>query len=450
MALGTKRIPLTLSLSKTDVTDQFSCSMFNMYIPIYSPSLTVTLIFYSETLAVQPESAAHQSKYIIMLVHQHCCLPGYFTGIWTFAMVILCSLTLEPACSVKIISDNNYYYEASDISITLNCQFTLDPEDLGNLDIQWNIVPPNTQEDDKLILLYTQSIIHNNLYAPLNNRIYFKSPKPQDGDASISITDLKLTDSGKYQCKVRTLAGEQIKDIFLTVFERPNKPVCCVDDEPVLDTNIRLRCRSSQGTPPIKYIWTKLSENKMLTPDAHFDAPGGDLHLDKITERDSGAYRCTVQNFVGMEDCELILKITSLSTVIDGNGHIAGTTAEITAGVGVKRCELIPNVTSPSTVIDRHGPIAGTTAEITAGVGIEDPESILSMTSASTVIDGHGPIASTPAEITAGVGIKGRELMLNITSPSTVIHGHGPIASTPAEITAGVDIKGRELIKYSS
>ncbi|XP_051250934.1 uncharacterized protein LOC127372034 isoform X2 [Dicentrarchus labrax] len=34
--------------------------MFNMYVPIYSPALTITLMFYSETQDVQPE--AHQSK----------------------------------------------------------------------------------------------------------------------------------------------------------------------------------------------------------------------------------------------------------------------------------------------------------------------------------------------------------------------------------------------------
>uniref|UniRef100_A0A8P4K5F0 Ig-like domain-containing protein n=1 Tax=Dicentrarchus labrax TaxID=13489 RepID=A0A8P4K5F0_DICLA len=282
-----------------------------------------------------------------MLVHQHCCLQGYFAMLWTVAMRILCTLTPEQAYSLKITSDNNHYYGTRDRSVSLNCKFTLDSEDLEDLDIEWNIVPPNRQE--KLILWYAQSLIHNNLYAPLKNRIYFTSHEPQDGDASLSITDLKLTDSGTYQCKVRYLAREQIKDILLTVMERPDKPVCYMDDEAVLNTNIRLRCKSSQGTPPLKYRWAKLSVNRMLDPDAFVDAPEGDLYLDKITERDSGTYRCTVQNLVGMEDCELILKITSPSTVIDGHGPIAGTTAGITAEVGLEDCEPVLNITSPST-----------------------------------------------------------------------------------------------------
>lgn len=127
-------------------------------------------------------------------------LGHHYGWLWTFAMIILCALTPEPACSPKVTSDNNYYYVARDRSVSLNCEFTLDSEDL---DIEWNIVPPNRQEDDKLILWYTQGMIHNNIYAPLKNRIYFTSPEPQDDDASISITDLKVTDSGMYQCKVR-------------------------------------------------------------------------------------------------------------------------------------------------------------------------------------------------------------------------------------------------------
>ncbi|KAL7400562.1 hypothetical protein ABVT39_014105 [Epinephelus coioides] len=324
-------------------------------------SMIISFVFKEMEVAVQPESAADLSKYIIMLVHQHCCLPGYFTVLWTVAMMILCALTPEPAYSLKITSDNNYYYGASDESVSLNCQFTLDSEDVENLDIEWNIVPPIRQEDDKLILRYSQSTIHNNLYAPLKNRIYFTSPEPQDGDASLSITDLRRKDSGTYQCKVRNLAREQITYIFLIVMERPDKPVCYMDGEAVLDTNITLRCRSSQGTPPLKYRWKKQSGNRMLPPDAFVDARRGDLYLDQITERDSGTYRCKVRNRVGMEDCELILKITSPSTVTDGHGPTAGTTAEITAGVGMEDCEPVLHITSPPTVIDGHGPTAGTT-----------------------------------------------------------------------------------------
>ena len=185
-----------------------------------------------------------------------------------------------------------------------------------------------------------------------------------------------------------------------------------MDDEAVLDTNIRLRCKSSQGTPPLRYRWAKFSVNRMLDPDAFVDAPEGDLYLDKITERDSGTYRCTVQNLVGMEDCELILKITSPPTVIDGHGLIAGTTAGITAEVGLEECEPVLSITSPSTVIDGRGPNTGTTAEIKEEVGMEDCEPVLSITSPSTVIDCRGPNTGTPAEIKAGVGMEDCELVL--------------------------------------
>ena len=64
---------------------------------------------------------------------------------------------------------------------------------------------------------------------------------------------------------------------------------------------------------------------------------------------DSRVYCCTVQNLVGMEDCELILKITSPSTVTDGHGPIAGSTAEITAGVidCAQHCNAHPSHLQP-------------------------------------------------------------------------------------------------------
>ncbi|KAM7390925.1 hypothetical protein PAMA_008906 [Pampus argenteus] len=92
-------------------------------------------------------------------------------------------------------------------------------------------------------------------------RVHFTSLDPQNGDASLSLKDLRLTDTGTYQCKVKRLPKMDIKNIFLTVMERPSKPVCYIEDE-------------------------------------------------ATAERDCGTYLCTVESLVGMEDCEVTLSIT--------------------------------------------------------------------------------------------------------------------------------------------
>ena len=49
----------------------------------------------------------------------------------------------------------------------------------------------------------------------------------------------------------------------------------------------------------------------MLHRDAFGNTIDGTLYLLKITEQDCGTYHCTVQNLVGMEDCEVTVSITS-------------------------------------------------------------------------------------------------------------------------------------------
>ena len=217
-----------------------------------------------------------------------------------------------------------------DSSVTLTCEFVAS-ENCQPREIEWNIVPPNRAEDDKLIIHYTGGQIYNHLYDPLKGRLHFTSPEPQNGDASISITDMKLEDTGSYQCKVRCLPELGLKTFILTVMERPSKPVCYMDGQPVVNQDLRLRCKSSKGSPPLTYRWSKTSGNRMSPHSAFVDRIGGDLYLDKITEHDSGSYLCTVESLVGMEDCEVIL---STAPPAVNSTHVA-------VGVGVTVIVLI-------------------------------------------------------------------------------------------------------------
>ncbi len=247
-------------------------------------------------------------------------------------MGILCLFTTRPTPALEIISHIKHYYVAIDSTVTLNCEFAVASENCQPTEIEWNIVTPNTEEDDKLIIHYPGRWIYNNLYDPLKGRVHFTSPEPQNGDASISITDLKLKDTGSYQCKVRCLPELGLKTFILTVMERPSRPVCYMDSQAVANQDLRLRCRSSKGSPPLTYRWSKTSGNRMLPHSAFVDRIGGDLYLDKITEHDSGSYLCTVESLVGEEDCEVILSFTAPPTV--NYGHVV-------AGVGVAVIVLI-------------------------------------------------------------------------------------------------------------
>ncbi|XP_036947937.1 coxsackievirus and adenovirus receptor homolog isoform X2 [Acanthopagrus latus] len=257
-------------------------------------------------------------------------LPTKF-GLWP-VLGILFLFTTRPTPALEIISHIKHYYGVLDSAVTLNCEFAVASENCQPREIEWSIVPPNRAEDDKLIIHYTGGQIYNHLYDPLKGRLHFTSPEPQNGDASISITDLKPEDTGSYQCKVRCLPELGLKIFILTVMERPSKPKCYIDSQPVANQDLRLRCRSSKGSPPLTYRWSKQSGNRMLPHGAFVDRTGGDLYLDKVTEHDSGSYLCTVESLVGVQDCEVILSFTAPPTV--NYRHVA-------VGVGVTVTVLI-------------------------------------------------------------------------------------------------------------
>uniref|UniRef100_A0AAX7SU19 Ig-like domain-containing protein n=1 Tax=Astatotilapia calliptera TaxID=8154 RepID=A0AAX7SU19_ASTCA len=169
-------------------------------------------------------------------------------------------------CALEITSHIKNYYVARDSSVTLNCEFVFESENLGYTEIAWNIVPSDKQQDDKIIIWCTGGVIYSNLYEKLKNRVHF------------------LTDMGTYQCKVKRLPEFGMKIFNLFVMERPSTPVCYIDGEAEEGNNLRMRCRSSQGTPPLGYNWSKANGNKMLPQSAFVDTIAGDLYLRKITE----------------------------------------------------------------------------------------------------------------------------------------------------------------------
>uniref|UniRef100_A0A665UE33 Ig-like domain-containing protein n=1 Tax=Echeneis naucrates TaxID=173247 RepID=A0A665UE33_ECHNA len=230
------------------------------------------------------------------------------------------------SCALEITSQNKYYYVARDSSVTLQCEFVLASDNLAHTEIEWIIVPSDRDKDEDVIIWYTGGIIYDNLYGPLKQRVHFTSPEPQDGIASITVTDLKHTDSGTYQCKVKKLPDIASKNLILSVMERPSKPVCSVEGQAVAGRDLRLRCRSSQGTPPLVYRWAKRNG---LPLHAFVDTIMGDLYLKKISERDCGTYLCEVESLVGKEECEVVLSFTSLPTKDYGPDTIAAAVVSV-------------------------------------------------------------------------------------------------------------------------
>ncbi|XP_062870671.1 coxsackievirus and adenovirus receptor homolog [Trichomycterus rosablanca] len=200
--------------------------------------------------------------------------------------------------------------KASGESVTLECGFTLAPEDAGPLDIEWTLQPSDNQREEKVIILYSGDRAYEDYYPPMKGRVHFNSPDPKNGDASITLIGLKASDTGTYQCKVKKVPGLGSKKILLTVMVRPSKPRCTIEGTQYVGNEVTLRCKSTDGTSPLQYSWEKTTGNKLLPANAALDPAAGTVKIKNATAVVSGSYRCTATNRVGAEQCMLELSIT--------------------------------------------------------------------------------------------------------------------------------------------
>ncbi|XP_061882182.1 coxsackievirus and adenovirus receptor homolog isoform X1 [Entelurus aequoreus] len=241
------------------------------------------------------------------------------TSVLWYLVSVLAFCTTSLVCAFGISADKTSYYALKGSSVILDCKSTRPSIFLKCSVVYWEFLIP--KEGAKIFLLMD----HGQMYVahkPLKDRVKFTSPNPCDGDASIRITDLRMSDTGKYACNLRENARYFWKNMTLTVMEELSTPVCAVQGEPVAGNVVTLQCTSSQGTPPLKYSWTKTSGNQMLPPNSTEDTSGGTLLVNRLSEDDCGSYLCTVESLNDTKHCEILLECpSSPPTTSDATKH---------------------------------------------------------------------------------------------------------------------------------
>ncbi|XP_018104330.1 coxsackievirus and adenovirus receptor homolog isoform X2 [Xenopus laevis] len=204
--------------------------------------------------------------------------------------------------------------------VVLECKFSLDAADTGTLDIEWSLVASDSQQTDQQIITFAGDKTYT-MYDELKDRVQFVSLDPKSGDATIEIINLKQSDSGQYQCKVKKVPGLGSRRISLSVLVKPAKTRCFVEGPQEIGRDISLKCESNEGTPPLTYTWQKLSGQGKNTPAIPPDATTGVLPIKNASQEYSGTYRCLSHNRVGSDECLLVLNVAPPSNVA---GKIAG------------------------------------------------------------------------------------------------------------------------------
>ncbi|XP_048032326.1 V-set and immunoglobulin domain-containing protein 8a isoform X2 [Megalobrama amblycephala] len=191
--------------------------------------------------------------------------------------------------------------------VTLDCTYTSSSADIGELDIEWSVVSPDTTKKDQMIISYTGGRRYTHGDPALMEGVDFTAVDPSQGDASLSITSLMVSHAGTYQCKVKKTPGVDSRKILLIVMVSPSVPKCWVDGGEAVGEAASLRCRSDQGSTPLLYSWRRESGGP-IPPDAIQNSLTGELLISNHSLSHSGVYSCEVSNAVGKKSCRLNLQ----------------------------------------------------------------------------------------------------------------------------------------------
>ncbi|CAJ1065872.1 CXADR-like membrane protein [Xyrichtys novacula] len=221
--------------------------------------------------------------------------PAVMSAIFRSLFLVLFSLLSVGAQTEmkKVVGDN----------ATLPCHHQFPSS--SSLDIEWLLQKPNSKQ--KVIITFFGGQVYTNEATDQASRLSFAG-EFLGGDASLLISDLLLTDSGEYYCKVKTGGKYHWSQVNLIVLVKPSKPKCLMDGKPLEGSDVKLSCKSSEGSDPISYKWERLlDKGKSLgkLPNlALIDLKNPEIvTLRNLTMDSTGVYRCTASNDVGEENC---------------------------------------------------------------------------------------------------------------------------------------------------
>ncbi|XP_031429431.1 CXADR-like membrane protein [Clupea harengus] len=198
-----------------------------------------------------------------------------------------------------------------------------------SLDIEWILHKPNSKH--RVLITFFNDKVYE--VESEDGRLSFAGDY-LSGDASLLISDLQLTDSGEYHCKVKSGGKYQWNQVSLIVLVKPSKPRCWMEGRLLEGSDVKMSCKSSDGSDPIHYKWERvLDKGKSagkLPPLALVDLKNPEIvTLRNLTQDSSGVYRCTASNDVGEENC--IIEVTM--QFVRGIGVVAGAVVGISFGV---------------------------------------------------------------------------------------------------------------------
>ncbi|XP_056141500.1 V-set and immunoglobulin domain-containing protein 1-like [Lampris incognitus] len=202
-------------------------------------------------------------------------------------------------------------------SVTLQCTFTTTAVNTTGLTIQWNFVSTSSIHPQ---IYYYQSgadVIANGY----EGRLHPPSNPKTTRNASISISNMQISDAGIYTCEVHNFPdvdGRSEGNIIVNVFQKPSVPYCNARGDLEIGHRVTLTCHSEEGSPTPIYTWTRLDQMKARKPVLGRTTTTGRLEFGNISQFEFGEYQCKATNVVGFTTCTLELSPEVDDGVITG------------------------------------------------------------------------------------------------------------------------------------
>ncbi|XP_073511868.1 Schwann cell myelin protein-like isoform X2 [Phyllobates terribilis] len=153
---------------------------------------------------------------------------------------------------------------------------------------------------------------------PISNITWFvenEKKEPIHGQWLIyNLTNISLSDAGKYSCTGKNNLGSSKKNIDITVYYAPRTPNincattedCSIDEEHMVyiteDTTSTLVC-TAKSLPEASLSW------KSPGPNTKYSVAEGHLTFNKAALSDEGQFTCVASNSYGMSNSSIIIKV---------------------------------------------------------------------------------------------------------------------------------------------